>query len=60
MSQTNHEVRMMSASGILGYGLKETDLDDSDPQLKEAVKAFREAALLPLAKLDDRLRKYEA
>ncbi len=44
--------------GILGYGLDETDLDDSDPELKAAVKAFREAASGPLAKLEELLEKY--
>ncbi|SHT53858.1 Uncharacterised protein [Mycobacteroides abscessus subsp. abscessus] len=44
---------------ILGYGLDETDLDDSDPELKEAVKAFRLAARDPLDKLQDLLEKYE-
>ncbi|WP_195167154.1 hypothetical protein [Mycobacteroides abscessus] len=35
------------SDAILGYGLDENDLDDSDPELKAAVKEFREAATGP-------------
>ncbi|SHX44341.1 Uncharacterised protein [Mycobacteroides abscessus subsp. massiliense] len=41
------------SEAILEYGLTEDDLDDSDPELKAAVKEFRKAATGP----EERLRK---
>lgn len=47
------------AEAILGYGLDEMDLDDSDPELKAAVKEFREAATGPHDRLRDLLNAYD-
>lgn len=49
------------SDAILGYGLDENDLDDSDPELKAAVKEFREAAEGPHERLSGLLYsgKYE-
>ncbi|WP_165704903.1 hypothetical protein [Mycobacteroides abscessus] len=46
------------AEAILEYGLDEEDLDESDPELKTAVKEFRQAAAGPYERLNTLLRKY--
>lgn len=43
---------------ILDYGMNESDLDDSDPELKVLVREFRESAQGPYHRLENALIKY--